>query len=86
VVRTLHIVKSSGSPPPWDLLAQESVTDGTCAIVLIQDAVATRSPLNCPTFVLERDAQTRGASTPYPLITDERLVDLIWESDNVVVW
>ncbi|HET8760832.1 MAG TPA: hypothetical protein VFN94_07175 [Nitrospiria bacterium] len=82
---TLHIVKSVGSPHPWDLIAQHASTD-EYMIVLIQDAVAARPPLAGPTFVLERDARARGASTTYPLIDDDRLVDLIWEADTVVVW
>jgi hypothetical protein len=86
MARMLHIVKSAGSPHPWDLLTQQASTGGAYTIVLIQGAVASRPPFACPTFVLERDAQTRGTSPPYPLIDDDRLVDLIWEADTVVVW
>jgi hypothetical protein len=83
---TLHIVKSAGPTHPWDLLAHQASAGGACVVVLIHDAVAARPDWACPTYVLQRDAQARGAATPFPLIDEERLVDLIWDAGTVVVW
>jgi hypothetical protein len=83
---TLHIVRSAGAPHPWDLLAQQASATESCTIVLIQDAVGATPALPCPTFALRNDAQTRGTDTPYPLITDERLLEMIWGAERVVVW
>jgi hypothetical protein len=86
VARTLHIVKSAGAIHPWDLLAQQTGTPDSCAVVLIQDAVTAKSPAPCATFALARDVQTRGSDTQYPLIDDDRLLEMIWEAETVVVW
>ncbi|MEW6682240.1 MAG: hypothetical protein AB1451_04850 [Nitrospirota bacterium] len=83
---TLHIVKSAGSVHPWDLLAHQTAATDSCSIILIQDAVAAQPGLPCPTFVLAGDAHARKTATPYPLIEDDRLMDMIWDADTVVVW
>ncbi|MFZ5862247.1 MAG: hypothetical protein ACOYXR_05330 [Nitrospirota bacterium] len=85
MVHTLHLVKRTDATYPWDLISPRGASDA-CSIVLIQDAVGARPPMTCPTFVLERDAQARGIDSSYPLIDDNRLADLIWEADSVVVW
>lgn len=86
MARTLHLVKSAQSIHPWDLFAPQATTTDSCAVVLIQDAVTAKSPVECPTFALARDVRTREANTPYPLIDDDRLMEMIWEADCVVVW
>lgn len=85
MAKTLHLVKRVDGGFPWDVILPRATAD-SCSIVLIQDAVSATPPITCPTFVLERDAKTRGADPPYPLIDDTRLVDLIWDADSVVVW
>ncbi len=86
VARTLHIVKSAGAVHPWDLLARQAATADTCTVALIQDAVTAKSSVPCPTFALARDVRARGADTLHPLIDDERLLEMIWEADSVIVW
>ncbi len=83
MTRTLHIIKSSGTVHPWDLLAQQGEPS---SVVLIQDAVTAHRSAPYPIFALARDVQTRGADTPHPVIDDDRLLDMIWEADLVVVW
>lgn len=86
VARVLHIVKSAGAAHPWDLLAQQTSANGSCAIVLIQNAVAANPSLTCPIFALAADVQARGVDTPHPRIDDKRLLAMIWEAERVVVW
>lgn len=84
MANTLHIIKSAGAIHPWDVLGD--VTD-SCTIVLIQDAVTSRSTVSGQVFALARDAKARGVrETPYPLIEDDRFLELIWAADRVVVW
>jgi hypothetical protein len=84
VANTLHIIKSAGAIHPWDVLGD--ATDSR-TIVLIQDAVTSQPTVAGPIFALARDAKARGVrETPYPLIEDERLLELIWAADRVVVW
>jgi hypothetical protein len=85
MANTLHLVKRVDGTYPWDLIGSRAAAD-TCAIVLIQDAVNAKPPMACPTVVLERDATTRGVAASYPLIDENRLVELIWEADSVLVW
>ncbi len=82
----LHLVKSAGTGHPWDLLSQPALRDERVSVVLIQDAVTVDPALPVPTFALASDASQRGVHPPYPLIDDERLLDLIWEAETVVVW
>lgn len=85
MANTLHIIKSAGAIHPWDVLGDAS--PDSCSIVLIQDAVTARPTAPCPIFALSPDAETRGTrETPYPLIDDTRLLEMIWEADRVVVW
>jgi hypothetical protein len=83
--KTLHLIKRVDGGFPWDLISPRTTSD-TCSIVLVHDAVSAKPPITCPTFVLERDAKARGVDTPYPLIDDNRLLELIWDADSVVVW
>ena len=85
MARILHLVKRADTAYPWDLILPRAASD-VCSVVLIHDAVNARPPVTCPTFVLASDAKTRGVDVPYPLIDDDRLVDLIWDADSVVVW
>lgn len=85
MARILHLVKRADAVYPWNLILPRVAADA-CSVVLIHDAVNARPPLTCPTFVLAGDATARGVDVPYPLIDDDRLVDLIWEADSVVVW
>jgi hypothetical protein len=85
MARILHLVKRADAAYPWDLILPRASADA-CSVVLIQSAVNARPPMTCPTFVLASDATARGVDTPYPLIDDDRLVDLIWDADSVVVW
>lgn len=81
---TLHIIKSSGAVHPWDLLTQQA--SESLSVVLIQDAVTTQRSVPCPIFALARDVRARGADTSYPVIDDDRFLEMIWEADSVVVW
>ncbi|MFZ5877445.1 MAG: hypothetical protein ACOYXU_13710 [Nitrospirota bacterium] len=85
MAKTLHLIKRVDNSYPWDLIGPRAAAD-TYSIVLIQDAVGAKPPMTCPTFVIERDAKTRGVTTSYPLIDETRLVELIWGADSVVVW
>lgn len=85
MAKTLHLIKRVDATYPWDLISPRASSD-TCSIVLIHDAVSTKTPISCPTFALERDAKTRGVVPSYPLIDETRLVELIWDADSVVVW
>jgi sulfur transfer complex TusBCD TusB component (DsrH family) len=82
----LHLVKSAGTGHPWDLLSQPALRNERASVVLIQDAVTADPALPVPTFALAADAARRGVSPSCPLIDDERLLDLIWEAETVVVW
>jgi hypothetical protein len=86
VTRTLHIIKSAGAVHPWDLLAQQTAPAQSSSVVLIQDAVTAQRSGPFPIFALARDVRTRGADTPYPVIDDDRFLEMIWEADSVVVW
>jgi hypothetical protein len=86
VAGTLHIVKSPGTAHPWDLLAHQAATSDSCTVVLIQEGVTARPALPCRIVALARDVTARGTDTPHPLIDDDRLLDMIWEADAVVVW
>ncbi len=86
MAKILHLVKSGAGNHPWDLLSQSALRDERATVVLIQDAVTADPALPVPTFALAADAARRGVSPSCPLIDDERLLDLIWEADTVVVW
>ncbi len=86
MAKILHLVKSGAGNHPWDLLSQPALRDERATVVLIQDAVTADPALPVPTFALAADAARRGVSPSCPLIDDERLLDLIWEADTVVVW
>lgn len=83
MARTLHLVKSSRGPHPWDIL--QHVT-GDAAVVLIQEAVGADAGLALPTFASATDAAQRGIQPPYPLLDDDALLTMIWEAETVLVW
>lgn len=85
--RALHIVKTAKDGYPWNLVAAlESNGHAPTPVVLIQDAVSEKPPTANPVFVLEADATSRGVTSAFPLIDDQRLIELIWDADTVIVW
>ncbi len=85
----LHILKESQPDIALDLIRQEA-KDGIkdLHIALIQNAVELRPIIDSSVsiYVLEENLKEKGASSPYPRINTSRLLELIFQSENVITW
>lgn len=83
--KTLYIV--SRPPVPEDLLLLPSVSQskGGASVVFIQDGVTHQKPLVSRTFVLGDDVKSRNVISPFPTVSYQELLGMIFEADNVAV-
>lgn len=83
--KTLYIVSRPPAPEGPSLLPAAAKSKGSASVVLIHDGVTLRNPIVPRTFVLGDDVASRKVSSPFPSVSYQQLLQMIFEADNVAV-
>lgn len=80
----LHLLKAPPSARVLEVLGRQG-RDPDCrlSVVLMQEALGTRLPIEAEIYRLDGGA---SSDSPYPRITHARLLELIFAADTVVAW
>jgi len=83
--KILYIVSSPPAPDGLSLLPPASKSQGRASVVLIQGAVTQQQALAPRVFVLGDDAKSRNVISPFPSVSYQDLLGMIFEADNIAV-
>ncbi len=83
--KTLYIVSHIPAPEGLSLLPSASRSKESASVVLIQDGVTQQKPLVPRMFVLGDDVKSRKVASPFPAVSYQELLGMIFEADNVAV-
>jgi len=86
VPHVLHLVKDPGRGPGLEVVARQARDPGVrLTVVLLHEARTLTDPLPGEVYRLD-EGPDAGPPSPYPAIGHDRLLDLIFAADTVVVW
>lgn len=83
--KTLYIVSKAPNQEAVSLLPSGLDTQEGISIVLIQDGVKHQKLPFSHVFALLDDVLSRKLTSPFPSVSYQRLIGLIFEADNVAV-
>jgi hypothetical protein len=83
--QTLHILKDSGASDAFGILG-ELLEVNPGRILLIQDSVRSSPRLKGPFLVLEEDTADGKPGPGTEAVNYSKMLELILESDRVMVW
>lgn len=83
--RTLYIVSRPPAPEGLSLLPSVANSKDSASVVLIHNGVTLQKPLVPRTFVLGDDVASRNVVSPFPSVSYQKLLQMIFEADNVAV-
>lgn len=82
----LHVVRRMGDSEALALARAQRAANHRVTLLLLQDAVLDRPDFPGPILAGAEDNQARGGRSPYPVLSYEDIVRLIFESQRVVSW
>ncbi|HEX9741495.1 MAG TPA: hypothetical protein VGA17_01750 [Nitrospiraceae bacterium] len=83
--KTLYIVGTPPAPEGPSLLPSFSASRDSASVVLIQEGVLHQTLPVPRTFVLADDVKSRNVTSPFPSVSYQELIGMIFEADNVAV-
>ncbi len=81
-MKILHIIRNPNDLTPIEIAKAES-NDNEVAILLLHDAVYTKSDLT--SYACAKDAEARGVKA-HEYVDYDRIVEMLFEYDKVVSW
>ncbi len=83
--KTLYIVSKGPDRGGTSLLPDHSVSDQDMSVVLIQDGVAHQTLPFSHVYVLSDDVLSRKLASPFPSVSYQGLLRMIFEAEKVAV-
>jgi len=83
--KTLYIVSKGPDRGGTSLLPDRSVSDQDMSVVLIQDGVAHQTLPFSHVYVLSDDVLSRKLASPFPSVSYQGLLRMIFEAEKVAV-
>jgi len=83
--KTLYLVSTAPTGEEISLLPASADLLSGVRVVLIEDAVRHRSLPFPHVFALSDDMVSRGVASPFPSVSYQDIVRMIFEADHVVV-
>ena len=83
--KTLYILSRPPAPEGPSLLPSVAKLMDSASVVLIHDGVTLQKGLVPRTFVLGENVASRNVSSPFPSVSYQKLLQMIFEADNVAV-
>lgn len=85
MAQVLNIIRRRDDEEAVGVARQQSAQGGV-SLLYIHDAVYRAPDSDLPTFASRLDVEARGVASGCRLLSDEEIVDLIFEHERVICW
>ncbi|MBI2866607.1 MAG: hypothetical protein HYX99_04540 [Chloroflexi bacterium] len=82
----LHLVRRIGDGEALALAREQQAAGHKVALLLLQDAVLGRPDFSGTILSCAEDDRARGGRSPYPCLSYEEIVRLLFEHQRVISW
>ncbi|GEM_PF-1507513 len=82
----LHVVRHLDDAEALAVARAQQTAGHQVTLLLLQDAVLDRPDFAGPILACAEDNQARGSRSPYPAVSYEDIVRLVFEHQRVISW
>lgn len=83
----LHVLKETEAKEALRIIEKQAASDAeSLAILLIQEGVRLDPSVKVRTYVLGEDLSSRNLTTSFESIDYEKMLELIFQADQIVTW
>ena len=83
----LHVLKETEAKEALRIIEKQAASDAeSLAILLIQEGVRLDPSVMVRTYVLGEDLSSRNLTTSFESIDYEKMLELIFQADQIVTW